>query len=113
MGYLRDWESQVDAVPGLTRGEKALRKLSKETLEGWKITSKEIAYTKACILCTYFLLLVRSFVELVRYIFTVEGSEKCFFLSAHVDQDPLEKTSSARREHVGAGRTIHLSRSLP
>ena len=39
MGCLRDWESQVDAVPGLTRGEMALRKLSKETLEGWKITS--------------------------------------------------------------------------
>ena len=45
MGYLRDWEAQVDAVPGLTRSKKALRKLSKETLEGWKITSKTIAYS--------------------------------------------------------------------
>ena len=75
MGYLRDWESQVDAVPWLTRGEKALRKLSKETLEGWKITSKGIAYTKACISFTYFLLLVRLFVELVSYIFTGRGRD--------------------------------------
>ena len=58
MGYLGDSESQVDAVPGLTKGEKVLRKLRKETSEGWKITSKNIAYT-------YFIYLLSAISSLV------------------------------------------------
>ena len=63
LGYLRDWRTQVEAVPGLSRSEIAVRQLSRETLEGLNITGAPLDSNQAHPTCN----LVRSFVELVRY----------------------------------------------
>ena len=49
------------------------------------------------ILCWYTLLSVKSFVELIRYIFTIPGVK--VFLSEKICQHPLEKFFGCQRQH--------------
>lgn len=79
--YLEEWEAEVDAINGLTSKQKEQMLLSKETLGGLKMTTT-------------------SFIELVKYLFTVPGVR--FFLSRRLFQDPLEKFFGCQRQ---IGRT--------
>ena len=47
------------------------------------------------------IIVVRSFVGLLSYIFTVEGSDKCFFASGHLNQDPIENYFGQQRARGG------------
>ena len=40
LGYLNDWQSEVDSCTDLTPKDKAKRLLSKETMEGLHITGR-------------------------------------------------------------------------
>ena len=40
LGYLREWQAEIESVPMLSKGEVALRQLSRETLEGLHISGK-------------------------------------------------------------------------
>lgn len=48
LGYLDEWEASVHVREGFTRAEKALMTLSKETLEGLRLTGIYIMKCKYC-----------------------------------------------------------------
>eukprot|EP00731_Ephydatia_muelleri_P032133 Em0023g640a len=80
LGYLKDWENSVKLRKGFTKAEKNNMLISAETLYGLQVT---------CM----------SFVELVRYLFTVPDVQ-CF-LSQRLCQDPLERFFGAQRQRSG------------
>ena len=97
LGYLKDWENSVKLREGFTKAERNKMLISAETLYGLQVTCKCFLlilalYYRSCILS----LLGKSFVELVRYLFTVPGVQ-CF-LSQRLSQDPLERFFGAQRQ---------------
>ena len=70
--------------------------LSRETLDGIYFTSKHYkqAFEFATKRTVYYT--VKAFTELVRYIFTFDGVK--FFLSSHINQDPLECFFGCQRQ---------------
>ena len=83
--------------------------LSKETLEGWRITGKvrNVRLNK-------FIgnVLVKSFVDLVRYLFALEGSSGRYFLSATLNQDPLEGYFGQQRARGGRSENPSVKQAL-
>ena len=55
-------------------------------------------------LFAYFFFVVKSFIELVEYIFSIPGVEK--FLSGKLSQDPLEKFFGCVRQSRGINENI-------
>lgn len=78
--YLDRWEESVKTRSGFTPAQKKKMLLSAETRLGLRMTAK-------------------SFVELVRYIFTIPGVKA--FLSECLCQDPLEKFFGCQRQRGG------------
>lgn len=88
--YLAGWERSVMSRVGFKKAEKNKMLLSQETLSGIRMTG--IPYL-SIILSAWLLWFpkhaVSSFIELVPKLLEVRGSH--YFLSAHLNQDPLEK----------------------
>jgi len=80
LGFLREWEEEGGQVAGLTKDEQNRLCLSKQTLEGLRIT-------------------VSSFVDLAKSLLT-DGAP--YFLSERLSQDPLEEYFSKQRARGGA-----------
>ncbi|XP_038062325.1 uncharacterized protein LOC119732793 [Patiria miniata] len=76
LGFLDEWEAEVESHPALDKTAKAKMILSKETLKGMRIT-------------------VHSFVELGRLLLKLPGVT--FLLSEKFNQDPLEQYFSKQR----------------
>lgn len=85
---------------GFTATQKKRMLLSTETLLGIRKTSKfNLVYH-------YYCALVKSYVEFVKYIFTLPevAENKLAFLSVNICQDPLENFFGCQRQ---CGRTNH------
>jgi hypothetical protein len=99
LGYLDEWEASVRVREGFTRAEKTSMTLSKETLEGLRLT-------------------VRSFVEATRYLLTLPGVTGQYLLSERFSQDPLEnyfsrqRASGGRCDNPTASNTLNSAQSL-
>ena len=76
--YLNDWEVYVNNQLDLSAGDKSKMMLSRETLEGLRITGELILHVT---------FLVKSFVEMTRYL--LSDSQCTFVLSDRISQDPL------------------------
>ena len=71
--------------------------LSRETRHGLKFTG---VYNILCMLTdSAFTLTVRSLIDLTNYLFTIP--EVSFFLTEHINQDPLEKFFGMQRQRGG------------
>ena len=101
--WLDHWEGQIESREDLDTYEKERRQLSRETLEGIRITgtSNKAAnslnlkkYLQTILFIPY--LLVYSFIELVQDLFTDEHITS--FLSKRIQQDPLEKYFGKQRQ---------------
>lgn len=118
LGFLSDWDEKSLGIADLTKKEKARLCLSRETLEGLRITGNFsfsilyftmyrkilICYNKFSYTCIYrpfiyFTFSVRSFVELAKLLL-YEGAP--YVLSARFNQDPLEQYFSKQRGLGGA-----------
>ena len=76
MKYLEDWEASVDARQGFDTAQKKKMLLSTETLDGIRMTSKKRSIVNYnTILANTSSFIAYSFVELVKYLFTVPGVE--------------------------------------
>ncbi len=91
MTYLQDWEDSASSVNGLTTSEKNKMLLSKETLEGIRITGIDLhahMYARTDLIIFIMLYIVNSFVEMTRYLLSLNPSS--YLLSEKISQDPLE-----------------------
>ena len=103
LGYLTEWETEIAALPGLKQNEKQKLMLSRETMEGLKITGIEVALS-----CEYIKLMhtispthaVKSFTELGPRLLRLPGVN--YLLSEVFSQDPLERYFSRQRHHGGS-----------
>ncbi|KAL5491933.1 hypothetical protein EMCRGX_G017309 [Ephydatia muelleri] len=86
--YLDTWEQSIKAREGFSNDEKKKMHLSPQTLLGLRIT-------------------VNSFVELVQYLFTLDGVES--FLSQKISQDPLEKFFGCQRQRGATSDNPNVS----
>jgi hypothetical protein len=82
LGYLDLWEKSVEERPGFDNQQKKRMLLSAETLLGIRLT-------------------VKSFVEFVRYLFSLKEVENLSFLSNNICQDPLECFFGRQRQRGG------------
>ena len=71
--YLDDWEKGVRSRPGYSAAEKSVMLLSRETLEGIRISGLNI---HVFVLLTYLSFLVLSFVELAPFLPSVDGPKR-------------------------------------
>ena len=94
MMYLIDWENNVEGRQGFSKTEKGNILLSHPTRLGLKMTCKVLYLYK----CENLNICVtgKSFVELVRYLFTMEDVNS--FLSQRICQDPLERFFGCQRQ---------------
>ncbi|XP_035662524.1 uncharacterized protein LOC118406544 [Branchiostoma floridae] len=81
LGFLHHWEQQAAGTPGLSKDQRNRMCLSKQTLEGLRIT-------------------VSSFVELTKTLIQEEGVG--YVLSEKFTQDPLEQHFAKQRRRCGA-----------
>ena len=96
--YLDEWEASADSRIELTKSDRNRLCLSRETLEGLRMTGKVISYThNIVIVLTFFI--VHSFVELTRYLRDKPGVQ--YFLSEKLCQDPLESFFGKQRMRGG------------
>ena len=104
LGYLDKWEASVRAREGFTRAEKTSITLSKETLEGLRLTDVHIMYDcrhSILQISISFIYAVRSFVEATRYLLTLPGVTGQYLLSERFSQDPLKNYFSRQRSNGG------------
>ena len=80
-----EWEASLASREDLSKSEINRRCLSRETLEGLRITGY---FTFLLVLAILFLPVVHSFVELTKYLLDQPGV--FYFLSEKLCQDPLE-----------------------
>ena len=89
--YLENWEKWTQSVPNLTATEQNNMLLSAETRLGLKITCKYCMYTCRLYTCKQWwpfsihTHVGKSFIEVVRYLFTVSGVTS--FLSQRICKD--------------------------
>ena len=98
--YLNEWEQSVENRPGFTRKQKQHMLLSSETMRGLRITGKILHIVTLFYVINNFLPAAKSFVEMVRYLFT--QADIRVFLSRRICQDPLEQFFGCQRQR---GRT--------
>lgn len=91
LGYLADWKDSVMERPGFSKTEKNRMLLRAETRLGLQITCK-------------------SFVELVRYLFTLPDVQS--FLSQRICQDPLERFFGCQWRSMTTQMPRSLQRTL-
>ena len=96
--YLDDREKGVKSRPGYSAAEKSVMLLSRETLEGIRISGLN---KHVFVLLTYLSFLVLSFVELAPFLLlTVPNVE--YLLSEKFSQDPLEAYFGKQRYKGGS-----------
>ena len=93
---------------GLSAKEKSNMLISKETLTGLRITGNNNILCTSVNFNTYFS--VNSFIELVRYLFSLQGVKS--FLSEKISQDPLEKFFGCQRQRGGVNENPNVSQFL-
>ena len=106
--YLEEWESSVRSRPGY-EGDKAAQKmmlLPLETRQGILITGTVL--TKCLKSCSYFT--VKSFIELVKFAFTIPGVTVMF--SNKLCQDCLENFFGQQRQRGGTHENPNASQCL-
>lgn len=107
LDYLTEWEHSVESRTNCTKAQKLHMCLSRETLEGWRITGWDIKLQKKHCMCIDTLycysFAVRSFVDLTQYLLSHPGAEGKFFLSERLTQDPLENYFG--KQHSKGGRS--------
>ena len=87
--YLNIWEKSVSFREGFKNSQKKMMLLSQQTRQGLRMTG-----ANAFINNFYFM--VRSFVELVQYLFSL--NDVTVFLSNRLCHDPLEKFFGQQRQ---------------
>ena len=108
LGYLDRWERSVREQPGLSKTQQNKMLLSPETLLGLRTTG--IMYQKVAMVTSFMHVLstlVKSFVALVKYAFTIPGVTS--FLSEKLCQDPLDSFFGCQRQRgrVNENPTVH------
>ena len=100
MAYLDEWEAWVQSIPNFTTTERNNMLLSSETRLGLRITCKLLQnpQTHTPLYCT-FVSPGKSFIELVRYVFTLPDVTS--FLSQRICQDALENFFGCQRQRGG------------
>ena len=120
-GLLRLFGRVGSFSPCSTRAEKTSMTLSKETLEGLRLTGVHIMYDcrhSILLISISFIYAVRSFVEATRYLLTLPGVTGQYLLSERFSQDPLENYFSRQRASEGrcdnptASNTLNCAQSL-
>lgn len=107
--YLHDWETAVMARPKFSAAQKYKMMLSQETLLGIRITGIEYPILLYETIIPFFIAAL-SFIELVKYIFTIPGVK--FFLSEKISQDPLEKFFGMQRQRGGTNENPNIYQAL-
>jgi hypothetical protein len=100
--YLDQWEECVHRrdPKQFTTSQKKRMLLSQETMDGIRMTSMfSSCMLSGCIPMMLMKISAKSFVGLVRYLFTVPGVK--YFLSRNICQDPLEKFFGCQRQVGG------------
>ena len=103
----------MSAREGFSPKEKGKMMLSSETCLGITVTGTTFFHRYICVYicklnsCCSTLFTVRSYVELVWYLFKVPGVS-CF-LSERLSQDPLEKFFGCQRQRGGAGDNLNVA----
>lgn len=95
----------MHAIPGLTPKQRNKMLLSPQTLAGLKFTGT--LYTSVSGFIFLYLSSVHSFIELVQYLFSLEGVN--VFLSQRICQDPLEKFFGCQRQRRGTNDNPNVS----
>ena len=90
--YFANWEESVQKRAGFIPAEKTRMLLSKETMSGLRITGNHVHCISQLL---YLFIVVKSFVELARYLLNQEGVS--YLLSEHFNQDPLEQFFGKQR----------------
>ena len=97
MGYLRNWADTVAKRQGFSKKQQKMMLMPIETRQGIEVTGEFISHIRNCLLfISVLFLLVKSFVEIVQYLFGVPGVTK--FLSGWLSQDSLEKFFRCQRQ---------------
>ena len=90
MGYLKNWEDTVAKRQGFAKMQQKMMLIPIETRQGIEVTGEFISHIRNCLLyISVLFLLMKSFVEIVQYLFGVPGVTK--FSSGWLSQDSLEK----------------------
>ena len=98
MGYLDEWEQSVKERPGdFTKTQRNMMMLSPQTRLGLKVTCKIPTLHSA--IYQQLIATGKSFIQLVKYIFTIDGVKS--FLSQRLCQDPLENFFGVQRQGGG------------
>ncbi|XP_065675289.1 uncharacterized protein LOC136091541 [Hydra vulgaris] len=87
LGFLSEWEKESNSIPNLSKEEQSRLCLSKQTLEGLRIS-------------------VHSFVELGKILLLEDGVK--FLLSEKFTQDPVEEYFSKQRRRGGCNENPTL-----
>ena len=122
--YLLDWEDSVSRRTDIEQQDKNKLMLSRETLEGVRITGKPALCTYTCrynihiidLLCNRFkhkplFFTVKSFIEMTKYLLPEEESD-LFLLSEKVSQDPIENYFGRQRARGGRNENPILQKCV-
>lgn len=90
--YSKNWEENVEGNTNLSADERNRMMLSREALEGIRITSNFIIIINRL---TEFIFLATSFIEMTKYLLA-QGND-LFLLSERISQDPLENYFGQQR----------------
>lgn len=116
MQWLDEWQQEVEQPADRTASEKERMLISKETLAGLRMTGIislqefDLVFDKPFCFTTYFP--VKSFTQLVQYLFALPDHEVKSFLSERISQDPLEKFFGRQRQRGGVNENPNVSQFL-
>ena len=109
--WLDDWEAEVKVID-CPEDEKSRMMISKETRTGIRITDTytRLNYVIHLVHSKQIFLIVRSFTEMVPYLFTIPNVTS--FLSERISQDPLEKFFGRQRMRGGVNDNPNVAQFL-
>ena len=99
MSYLDEWERSVAARAELSASARSRMCISRETLEGLRITGINYIYPLYYCHRSFVSYTVKSLVELTRYVLQLPDVH--YFLSVKLCQDPLESFFGKQRMRGG------------
>ena len=122
LGYLKEWELEVSSYDDVNKNAKMKMLISKETRDGLYITGMHMYMSDTCLIqtfegnqikvnvnrlmyshfsFTFFFIVVKSFIEMTKYLLTQNSGDKIFFLSERISQDPIENYFGRQRARGG------------
>jgi len=102
--FIPEWENSVKTTKGFNSKAKDMMVLAHETRQGIEVTG--VLHILVCLILLSFSFAVKSFVELVRFIFKIPGVK--FFLSERISQDPLENFFGCQRQRGRTGENPNV-----